>query len=80
MYLRQRGHDCVLPNTKYDFNKRHFIARSLFYNVLSFMSLFHVYVYVLYELFFIDNVVRLLSCVKICVCHVHFTKTNLLTY
>jgi len=44
------------------------------------MSLFHVYVYVLCELFFIDNVVHLLSCVKICVCHVHFTKTNLLTY
>jgi len=44
------------------------------------MSLFHVYMYVLCELFFIDNVVRLLSCVKICVCHVHFTKTNLITY
>jgi len=30
------------------------------------MSLFYVYVYVLYELFFIHNVVRMLSCVKTC--------------
>ena len=30
MHLRQRGHNFVLPNIKYDFNKRHFIARSLF--------------------------------------------------
>ena len=29
MHLRQRGHDSVLPNIKYDFNKRHFIALSL---------------------------------------------------
>jgi len=32
--LRQRGHDSVLPNITYDFNKRHFIARSL-HTVLS---------------------------------------------
>jgi len=30
MHLRQRVHDFVLPNVKYDSNKRHFIARSLF--------------------------------------------------
>jgi len=30
MHLRQRGHDSVLPNIRYEFNKRHFIARSLF--------------------------------------------------
>ena len=35
------------------------------------MSLFYVYVYVLYELFFfIANVVRLLSYVNMCACHV----------
>jgi len=27
MHLRQRGQDFVLPNIKYKFNKRHFIAR-----------------------------------------------------
>ena len=32
-HLRQCGYDFVLPNIKYDFNKRHFIARSLFYYV-----------------------------------------------
>ena len=36
------------------------------------MSLFYAYVYVLYELFLIDNVVRLLSCANICACHVYF--------
>jgi len=30
MHLRQRGHEFVLPNIRYEFNKRHFIARSLF--------------------------------------------------
>ena len=30
MHLRQRGHDFVLPNIRYEFNKRHFIAPSLF--------------------------------------------------
>jgi len=30
MHLRQRGHDFVLPNIRYEFNKRHFIARALF--------------------------------------------------
>jgi len=46
-------HDFVLPNIKYDYHKRHFIARSLFI-----MSKFYVIVlcvrvqYVLYELFF----------------------------
>ena len=30
MHLSQRGHDFVLPNIKYEFNKHHFIARSLF--------------------------------------------------
>ena len=43
------------------------------------MSLFYVYVYVLYELFFIDNVVHLLSYVNMRACHVYFT-INLLTY
>ena len=38
MHLRQRGHDFVLPNIKYDFNKRHFIARS----VLISLSLIHI--------------------------------------
>ena len=45
------------------------------------MYLFYVYVYVLYELFFIDNVVRLLFYVNMCACHVYFTrKTYLLTW
>jgi len=39
MHLRQRRHDFVLPNIKYDFNKRCFIARSLFT-----MSKFYVFV------------------------------------
>jgi len=43
------------------------------------MSLFYAHVYVLYELFFIDNDARLLSCVNTCSCHVYFT-INLLTY
>jgi len=43
------------------------------------MYLFYVYVYVLYELFFIDNVVRMLFYVNMCACHVYFTIT-LLTY
>jgi len=30
MHLRQRGHDFVLPNIRYELNKRHFIARPLF--------------------------------------------------
>ena len=30
MRLRTRGHDFVLPTIKYEFNKRHFIVRSLF--------------------------------------------------
>jgi len=34
-----------------------------FLSCLNFMSLFYVYTYVLCELFFIHNVVRLLSCV-----------------
>ena len=33
MHLRQRGHDFLLPNIRYEFNKRHFIARALFYYV-----------------------------------------------
>jgi len=46
---------------------------------LNFMYLFYVYVYALYELFFVDNVVRLLFYVNKCACHVYFT-INLLTY
>jgi len=30
MPSRQRGHDFSLPTIQYEFNKRHFIARSLF--------------------------------------------------
>jgi len=30
MHLRQHGHDFILPNIKYEFNKRYFIARSCF--------------------------------------------------
>ena len=30
MRLRTRGHHFVLPTIKYEFNKRHFIVRSLF--------------------------------------------------
>jgi len=33
MHFRRRGQDFVQPNIKYDFNKRHFLARSLFYYV-----------------------------------------------
>jgi len=38
MHLRQRGHDFVLPNIKYDFSIRHFTARSPFI-----MSKFYVF-------------------------------------
>jgi len=44
------------------------------------MCLFYVYVCLLYELFFIRNVVRLLSCVNMCTCHVCFTINLLTTY
>jgi len=30
MHLRERGHDFVIRNNKYEFNKCHIIARSLF--------------------------------------------------
>ena len=30
VHFTQRGHDFLLPDIKYDFNKRHFVARSLF--------------------------------------------------
>jgi len=81
MHLRKRGHDFILPNIKYDFNKCHFITRSLFI-----MSKFYVfvlravlYVYVLYELFISSIVLcALLSYVNTCTCHVYFT-INLLT-
>jgi len=33
MQLRQRGHDFVRPNIKYELNKRHFNARLLFDDV-----------------------------------------------
>ena len=71
--LRQRGHDSVLPNITYDFNKRHFIARSL-HSVLSLCLYFCVRI-----VFFVDNVVHLVSYVNMCACHVYFT-INLLTY
>jgi len=77
MHLRQHGHDFVLRNIKYDFNKRHFIAPSLFYYVqilcLCFMCMYCM------NCFFIDDVVRLLFYVNVCTCHVYFT-INLLTY
>jgi len=60
----QRGHDFVLPNIKYDFNKRHFIARSLFIMCTCMYCM---------NCFFISNVVRLLSYVNMCACHVYFT-------
>jgi len=41
------------------------------------MSLFYVYVYVLYELFFIDNVVRLFLCKRVHLSCVFYDK---LTY
>ena len=40
---------------------------------------YNTYMYVLYELFFINTVVHQLSCVNMCACHAHFT-INLLTY
>jgi len=43
------------------------------------MSLFYVYVYVLYELFSSIMLRTLLSRVNVCACHVYFT-INLLTY
>ena len=52
MHLRQRGRDSVLPNIKYDFNKRHFIACSLFTMSEFYVFVLCVLVYVLYELFF----------------------------
>ena len=42
------------------------------------MSLFYVYVYALYQLFFIDNAARRLFYVNTCACHVCFY--NKLTY
>ena len=79
MDLRQHGHNFVPPNIKYDFNKCHFIAHSLFLLCSNFMSSCYLYVYVLYQLFFNDNVVHLLSSVNICPRHVYFT-INSLTY
>jgi len=46
-----------------------------FFAVSKFYVFFYVYVYVLYELFFIDNVVRMLFYVNMCTCHVYFTIT-----
>jgi len=48
---KNEGHESVQPTIKYDFNKRYFITHSLFI-MSKFMSLFYVYVYVLFELFF----------------------------
>jgi len=62
---------------KCDFNKRQFIARSLFYYVYI-LCLFYVYVCVLCELFFIYSVVLLLSCVNVCAFHMYFTVNLLL--
>ena len=70
MDLRQHGHNFVPPNIKYGFNERHFIAHSLFLLCSNFMSSCYLYVYVLYRLFFNDNVVCLLSSVNICPRHV----------
>ena len=64
MHLRQLGHDFVLPNMKYEFNKRHFIARSLFDYVSYCTCLFQVYVYVFYDFTFCNTVVWLLSLCK----------------
>jgi len=81
MHLRKRGHDFILPNIKYDFNKCHFITCSLFI-----MSKFYVFVLravrvcILYELFISSIMLcTLLSYVNTCTCHVYFT-INLLTY
>jgi len=38
--LRQRGHNFILPNITYEFNKCHFIACFLFDYVLNFVRLF----------------------------------------
>ena len=38
------------------------------------MSLFYVYVYVLYELIFIDNVVHPPFRVNMCACHVNISQ------
>ena len=40
-----------------------------FFIMSNFMS-FYVHVYVLYELFFVHNVVRLLFCVNMCACRI----------
>ena len=49
MHLRQRGHDFVLPNIRYEFNKRHF--RSLTFWLRLIFHVFYVclYVYVFYD-------------------------------
>ena len=59
MHLIQRGHDFVLQiSNMILINAASSLVHFLLY--LNFMSLFYVYVYAFYVLFFIDNVVRLL--------------------
>ena len=82
MHLRQRGHDFVLPNIKYDFIKRHFIARSLFITSkflrLCLMCTCNRVCIVWTVFLFIDNVERLLFLCK----HVRLSRVfcNKLTF
>jgi len=76
MHLRQCGHDFVLPNSRYEFNKCHFIARSLF-DCQNFVHLFHVCVYVLYDFTFVVFCDYFLC--QMCAYHVYFS-INLLPY
>jgi len=64
---------------KYDFNKRHFIARSLFIMSQFYVFALRVRVYVLHELLSSIMLCALLSRVNMCACHMYFT-INLLTY
>jgi len=63
---------------KYDFNKRHFIARSLCIMSQFYVFALRVRVYVLHELLSSIMLCALLSRVNMCACHMYFT-INLLT-
>ena len=81
MHPRQRWHNFLFCNIKYEFTKCHFISRWLFTCLQVNFEVFCVYVYSIYILWliFIHSVVGLLFCVNMCTCHV-YCVINLLTY
>jgi len=53
MCLRQRGHDFVYRNIRYEFNKRHFIAHLLFNHFK--LSVFVLYVFLCITRFYVSS-------------------------